>query len=325
MKRETAVTGGVIATYVAVVAVVVIALLALRYKHQAMLDMTFRQKAYTGLPADPNRPRAAVQLIDGFGNQLFQVAALLGYCHRHGLQPVLDMERVCVSSYAHTDCVNTDWFVDLPFESLPTTVRVLPQTVATIEYEELPYTPDPRTTPLLQGWFLSPRYFPPRDVVVHHLRPPPDVVADVRSRWSSLLDNPRTVCLHIRRGDFALYGNKYLLDSKEAYYAHALTVMADRVGGNDPIPLAVFSDSHSWCRQYFERHPQPRYDLHYVREKKDYQDLALMCQFHHHILSNSTFGWWGAYLANSQHVIAPYPWLSESNSKDIYLDHWTLL
>lgn len=298
-----------------------VGLAAIRYKHGAMTDMAVRQIKYKGIPGDPATPRASVQLIDGFGNQLFQVAALLGYCHRHRLRPVLDMERVCVSSYAHTDCVNTDWFADIPFESLPAHLHVVPQTVATVEYEVLPFRRRARTVPILQGWFLSPKYFPPREVVVRHIRPPPDVVDGVRARWAALVDDPRAVCLHIRRGDFALYGNKYLLDSKEAYYARALAAMADLVGG-DAIPLAVFSDSHAWCREYFARAPQPRYDIQYVREDRDFKDLALMCQFRHHVLSNSTFGWWGAYLADSRDVIAPYPWLSESNSRDIYLDHW---
>ena len=43
-------------------------------------------------------------------------------------------------------------------------------------------------------------------------------------------------------------------------------------------------------------------------------DLCLMSKCNYHIIANSSFSWWGAWLADSEHVIAPKNWFSDSCS-----------
>ena len=48
----------------------------------------------------------------------------------------------------------------------------------------------------------------------------------------------------------------------------------------------------------------------------------------YHIIANSTFSWWGAWLADEPNlVVAPFPWFDSEDhiSKDIYHDNWVLL
>jgi Glycosyl transferase family 11 len=317
MKRETL---WLVAVVVVSVVVIVVGILAFRYRHVAQTHASLLQAG-----TRDTRPPASVVLRNGFGNQLFEVAALLGYAERHGLQPLLDLEKVSVNAYAHTKTLTTDWYHDIVVDSLPVEHRVVKEAGHSTEYTPLHADADAPAV-LLDGWFQSPKYFPAPAVLRRHIHPPQALVDEVRARWP-VADDPRAVAMHIRRGDYALIAKKMLLDTKEDYYQRALAAMAERIGATPdaPAPLAVFSDDIDWCRSFFMRFPQPCYTLVYVRDQRDVHELALMAQFKHHILSNSTFGWWGAVLADSQDVYAPYPWDALSDSKDVYMGHWTLL
>ena len=60
-----------------------------------------------------------------------------------------------------------------------------------------------------------------------------------------------------------------------------------------------------------------------------YIDLYLMSQCDDFIIANSTFSWWGAWLANRGKVIAPKKWFGPNNShlntKDLYPEHWEII
>jgi len=315
MNREAKWAVGVA---VAVIVVILTAVLAFRYTHTTQVQARVRQ---TGVRDE--RIPASVVLRNGFGNQLFEVAALLGYAERHGLQPVLDLEKVSVNAYAHSKTLTTDWYHDIVVAPLPIEHTTVKEVGHCTDYTDLAA---PQGAVVLDGWFQSPKYFPAPDVLRRHIHPPQALVDDVRSQWP-VANDPRAVAIHIRRGDYALVAKKMLLDTKEDYYLRALDAMAERLGASEdaPVPLAVFSDDLEWCRTFFAKNPRPSYAATYVRAPQDVHELALMSLFKHHILSNSTFGWWGAVLADSQDVIAPYPWDALSDSKDIYMAHWTLL
>ena len=60
-----------------------------------------------------------------------------------------------------------------------------------------------------------------------------------------------------------------------------------------------------------------------------YVDMCLMSLCEAHIIANSSFSWWGAWLANSQMVVAPSIWFGPNNAhldtKDLYCPHWNII
>jgi hypothetical protein len=65
---------------------------------------------------------------------------------------------------------------------------------------------------------------------------------------------------------------------------------------------------------------------HFLLEGEDeVTTLALLSQFSYFILANSTFSWWGAWLADTKHVIAPMKWFGPTGPpsyQDIYMPEW---
>ena len=86
----------------------------------------------------------------------------------------------------------------------------------------------------------------------------------------------------------------------------------------------VFSDDPDWVRENLLV-PAPLIIVDH-NENKDYEDLRLMSQCKHHIIANSSFSWWGAWLRPAQHklVFAPKKWFTngDRDTKDLIPDSW---
>ena len=126
------------------------------------------------------------------------------------------------------------------------------------------------------------------------------------------------ISLHIRRTDYLTNSNHPVQTLK--YYESALKYF------DDSIPVLIFSDDTSWCKEQ-EIFSDDRF---MISESSDcYVDLCLMSLCNNHIIANSSFSWWGAWLAGSDNVVAPQNWFSgdciNHNTDDIYLPHWRIL
>ncbi len=147
----------------------------------------------------------------------------------------------------------------------------------------------------LRGYWQSDRYFYKirnqllQEIVPEQLPPLP-----------AYLNNDETVAVHIRRTDY-LQDERYNFLGK-AYYDAAIEEIKTRV--HKPF-FIFFSDDILWCRQNFAASgslfcEEPEW-------QSDYLQLYLMAQCKHHIIANSSFSWWGAWLCANpgQIVIRP--------------------
>ena len=134
--------------------------------------------------------------------------------------------------------------------------------------------------------------------------------------------SPFPVCLHWRCGDYLLPQNAALQVCTPEYYAAACRTVCQSL----PQPeLFVFSDDPAYVRQHLDAAGLP---VHYsTGAKSAAADLALMRRCRAFVLSNSTFSWWGQWLAGvpGRCVIAPDRWYANGKKTALYDHDWTLI
>ena len=171
----------------------------------------------------------------------------------------------------------------------------------------------------LDGYWQSPRYF---ELFQTDLRK--QFAQLIIPEQSTMGDNyVNSVAIHVRRGD---YVNSNLTSEiysalPLAYYQSAINLME---ASNRNLKFYLFSDDLSWCREHFKN-----VNVSFM-ENSDSPlfDLALMSRMEHHIIANSTFSWWAAWLNEnpSKIVVAPKQWFKDSNmnesAKELIPESW---
>jgi hypothetical protein len=89
----------------------------------------------------------------------------------------------------------------------------------------------------------------------------------------------------------------------------------------------VFSDDINWCRENLEGLASDRMD--FVQTGSHWHDMAIMTFCDAHIISASSFAWWGAWLSHTKpgKVVAPDPWFPAGSwdGRDVVPDRWIKL
>jgi hypothetical protein len=131
------------------------------------------------------------------------------------------------------------------------------------------------------------------------------------------------VAVHVRRGDYLDPRFQIAFGSCEAeYYRAAMDILRART--KSPT-FFLFSDDPDWCGEHLADA-----DCEVVsRSAGDpVDDLMLMARCRHHILANSSFGWWGAWFGAQPDsiIVAPMPWFTEApHVQDLVPPHWIRL
>jgi hypothetical protein len=128
-------------------------------------------------------------------------------------------------------------------------------------------------------------------------------------------------CMHVRRGDYV--GNTAVSGiCDKNYYERAVRKIKDL---HPDIPVIAFSDDFAYCRSELNDCIDVLVDWN--GGLQSWQDMLLMSNCRHHIIANSTFSWWGAWLGthDKQVVITPRAWFgtgAKECNNDIYPDRW---
>lgn len=146
------------------------------------------------------------------------------------------------------------------------------------------------------GYWQSYRYWEGQEALVRQTLRYQGPETPFLQKWKPRVAEGGSVAVHVRRGDYV--GNPSLDTLSERYYLDALSVLGPQG------PVFVFSDDPGWCRQHLDW-PVPFEALEGGRPE---EDLYLMSLCQDHIVANSTFSWWGAWLAPRGRTVAPSSW-----------------
>jgi hypothetical protein len=143
---------------------------------------------------------------------------------------------------------------------------------------------------------------------------------DATDALAEEIDAAPSVSLHVRRTDYTRHPQLGFLGAD--YYRRGVERIAESVDG---IRLFVFSDDPDWCRAEL-RLPFPTTVVDRpLPQEHAWEDLLLIARCDHHVIANSTFSWWGAWLnpSRAKLVVAPERWtLHPHRSGDPIPDRW---
>ena len=130
------------------------------------------------------------------------------------------------------------------------------------------------------------------------------------------------VSLHIRRGGYLEPKHWENTGSvcQLPYYQNAIAAIKKQL--DNPV-FYVFSDDLAWVKENL-----PLDNAVYIDWNKgndSWQDMMLMSHCRRHIICNSTFSWWGAWLDphKDKTVIVPERWFRHTETPYIYPEGWT--
>jgi hypothetical protein len=141
---------------------------------------------------------------------------------------------------------------------------------------------------------------------------------------TSLFSAANCISLHIRRGDYTALKDSFGLLSSE-YYINALREISAKT---QMYRVLVFTDDLESARKILGGSQYSDYSFEFVNGALNpLETIYLMSLCAAHIIANSTFSWWGAFLAsNSKLVIVPSPWLRNSPvDPEIFPTQWMKL
>jgi hypothetical protein len=133
-----------------------------------------------------------------------------------------------------------------------------------------------------------------------------------------VLESPESVAVHVRRGDYLKHPAFHVCDT--AYYREAMGSLRAKL--YEPR-FHIFSDDPDWCRKTFMDDDTEVVDSGKAGENP-LHDLHLMSLASHHIIANSSYSWWAAWLGDKagQQVIMPERWYADGISAPIGEKRW---
>jgi hypothetical protein len=244
-------------------------------------------------------------------NQMFQYASLKGISKNRGYSFIIPPRDVFGQEDGNVK--NSDVILYDVFERIERTNDIAFQEADIIwerrhDFDEELFTNCPDNVDLV-GYFQTEKYFKHiEDEIREDFTFNEELLFNCKAFLKENFDSD-VISLHIRRGDYTVNPNHPV--QPISYYEEALSKMPE-------LPVIVFSDDENWCKEQ-ELFKSDRFLI--SEENTTDTDLCLMSLCNYHIIANSSFSWWGAWLAKSKKVIAPKNWFGGDCTKKSIVDY----
>ena len=242
-----------------------------------------------------DRPFVTCRISGQLANQINQIAATLAYSWDFDAIPHFPELNKAESNISY----NRDHFFFRLNSSLP------PRPVKSVYYEPdewrgypIPYAPDQHLSGDFFCWDLFHRY---RDRFLELFAPSKEVLDYLNMKYGWLLSYPKTVSIHVRTYNEEYHNRLGAPFLGLEYYKKAMDLFPE-----DTI-FVVFSDRIKWCKHHFAKFNRT---VVCIEGNDHIQDFFLMSMLKDHIIANSCFSWWAAYLDNKpdRKIVAPLNW-----------------
>ncbi len=285
------------------------------------------------------------QLSGGLGNQMFQYAIGRRLSLLHGCKLKLDLTNYRLYperkfelsnfavSYEVASVSDIALFKPLGKRAL---IMSLPRRVLNPGryriYRERHYHFDPEVLNCgddmyLEGNWQSYKYF---NEIADIIRKDFSLKDPLDSQNADLMESismSNAISVHFRRGDYVsdAWARDTLGVCDSAYYKSAIDYIVRRVEGP---AFYLFSDDPDWVLSHV-KWEVPFHVVQHNSSASGWLDMQLMSRCRHHIIANSTFSWWAAWLSPfaDKLVLAPNLWFQskDRDARDLIPSEWTRL
>jgi len=292
-----------------------------------------------------------VKLTGGIGNQMFQYAAARRIAYVNNTQLRLDLNwfnevGLWTNRKYELEAFNVVGEIATPSDILALKTRKqnplsrrLPNFLKKIVFHtnqthiiEKYFSFDPailnvKNNVYLDGYWQSEKYFIDIEQIIRREFTFKTDPTERNRQESNVITSSEAVAVHVRRGDYVTLAqaNTFHGLCPPEYYRSAADKIAKQI--NKPV-FFVFSDDIAWVKDNVKLDYETVFIDHNDPDQ-GYEDLRLMSLCKHHIIANSSFSWWGAWLNSSPHkiVIAPRIWFQKASqdTRDLIPPTWIRL
>jgi hypothetical protein len=281
------------------------------------------------------------EINGGLGNQLFQYAAGLSLAEKHQTQLKINVDFKQADTSRTLGLSHFNIFLEsaTPEEIKhysPTSIlfkKILSYLPLALQkfYKERQFSYQPDFEKLgpnvyLKGYWQSERYF---STIATQVK---DVFTLQPHFYSNILPlieeikQTESVSIHVRKGDYLLHPySDYYATLESAYYNNALAALQDNL---PQLKLYVFTDDPKWVKENLAL-PIPYTLISGVQTRSMYEDFQAMLSCKYHIIANSSFSWWTAWLSarEGKKVVAPKEWFKNgpSDTADLIPKSWLIV
>jgi hypothetical protein len=253
------------------------------------------------------------------GNQMFQYTTLRGLAQRHGYEYCLPPRAVVATRDPNCAASDITMFECFKIPDAPKHVTNFPKLMEScfgLDQKLWDNCPDNIS---LYGYFQTEKYF---KHIENQIRGAFTFVDEIREpteeAFKSNFGDADVLSVHLRRGDYLKYPHHPVQELE--YYQKALEEFPKE------MPVMIFSDGIEWCKEQ-DIFQGERFI--FSEGNNTAVDLCLQTLCSHHIIANSSFSWWGSWLAKSKKTVAPRVWFAGPNASrdlsDLYLSDWIVI
>jgi hypothetical protein len=165
---------------------------------------------------------------------------------------------------------------------------------------------------LLDGYWQSEKYFMEYETIIQNDFQFKNLDTHDKNNLilKDILSN-NSVSVHIRRGDYVKYGNPNMYKGlcNTFYYQNAIKLFLEKY---ENIKFYFFSEDPEWVSENILNKEFNSIIVNGNIGSDCWKDMYLMSKCKHHIIANSSFSWWGAWLNSNpdKMIVAPKKWFN---------------